>query len=162
MSQVKLKNNAQNDVKSALKKENRPAQTVTIPVEQIKYANLLLYGAWSGIAMLAMSFIAYMLGLTKPFVEPSKMPDYWGMKVTDYVAQTGAPTGWQWFSMVGHGDYMNMLGIAFLAGLTIVGYTTLLLPAYLRKKDITYASIVGVEILVLVLAASGILAVGGH
>ncbi|SFH43253.1 hypothetical protein SAMN05660649_05184, partial [Desulfotomaculum arcticum] len=39
---------------------------------------------------------------------------------------------------------------------------TLLLPAYIKKKDIPYTAIVVAEILVLSLAASGILKVGGH
>jgi hypothetical protein len=43
-----------------------------------------------------------------------------------------------------------------------VGYLVLLLPAYIRKKDLSYAAIVTVEILVLTLAASGILKVGAH
>jgi hypothetical protein len=38
----------------------------------------------------------------------------------------------------------------------------ILLPAYLSKKDMPYTFIVLTEIVVLVLAASGILAVGGH
>ena len=49
----------------------------------------------------------------------------------------------------------------FLASLTVVGYLVLL-PAYVRRRDVAYAIIAVSEIVVLVLAASGILSVGGH
>jgi len=63
--------------------------------------------------------------------------------------------------MLGYGDYLNYIGLALLGTLTIAGYL-ILLPAYLKKKDMAYTAIVIIEVLVLSLAASGILKVGGH
>ncbi|KJS12594.1 MAG: membrane protein [Peptococcaceae bacterium BRH_c8a] len=123
---------------------------------------MLLYCSWAGIGMLAVTFLIYMSGFFSPFIPASEMPMYWGMSAHEFLVETGAPIGWGWLGMLGYGDFVNLLGIAFLALLTIVGYLVLLLPAYLRKKDIAYASIVVVEILVLTLAASGVLAVGAH
>lgn len=146
-------------------REIAPAPKATAKVEvapeQLKYANLLLYGSWAGIAILAVTFTLYMTGLMSAYVPASQMPQYWGMKASEYLLATGAPHGWGWFSMIGYGDYLNLIGIAFLGLLTIAGFL-ILLPAYLAKKDRVYATIVAVEILVLSLAASGILKVGGH
>ena len=57
------------------------------------------------------------------------------------------------------GDYLNFVGIAMLAGLTIVCYIAIM-PALKRKKDMPYLIIAILEVAVLVLAASGILKAG--
>jgi hypothetical protein len=56
---------------------------------------------------------------------------------------------------------MNFVGIAILAGLTIACYLAII-PTLMRKKDTAYLVIAVVEVLVLTLAASGILKGGGH
>jgi hypothetical protein len=81
--------------------------------------------------------------------------------VHDFNHDLHAPTGWEWISYVGKGDYLNFVGVAILAGLTIVCYAAII-PALLRKKDTPYLLIAVAEVLVLVLAASGILKGGGH
>ncbi len=45
--------------------------------------------------------------------------------------------------------------------MTIVGFLTLI-PAYIRKKDWPFLVIVILEVLALMLAASGVLGTGGH
>ena len=141
--------------------EKKDLHKIEVPLEQIKYANLLLYGAWSGIAILTTTFFLYMSGFLKAFIHPSLMPQYWGMKVGDYLHAADVPTGWAWVSMTGYGDFINFIGIALLGLLTIGGYL-ILLPAYLKKKDMIYTGIVITEIVVLSVAASGILGVSGH
>jgi hypothetical protein len=56
---------------------------------------------------------------------------------------------------------LNFLPIAFLSLLTIICYVSIL-PGLLRKKDTAYVVLVIIEIVVLVVAASGILGSGGH
>ncbi|MFZ5642979.1 MAG: DUF1634 domain-containing protein [Bacillota bacterium] len=134
---------------------------VDVPPEQVKYANLLLYGSWAGIVVLAISFAIYMLGLMPTYIEPSQMQQYWGMKASDYLEAAKVPHGWGWLAMVKFGDFLPLLGIAWLGILTVLGYF-ILLPAYLAKKDRIYTAIVILEIVVLTLAASGIFGTGGH
>ncbi|MHB8917895.1 MAG: DUF1634 domain-containing protein [Desulfocucumaceae bacterium] len=141
-------------------KKSQPARLQVAP-EQIKYANLLLYGSWAGIVTLAITFILYLSGIVPSYVDPSQMQLYWGMKSSAYLEAVKAPHGWGWLGMIKYGDFMTLLGIAWLGGLTVLGYL-ILLPAYLRKKDNIYSAIVITEIVVLVLAASGLLGTGGH
>ena len=129
--------------------------------EQIAYANILNIGMWFGLAVLTFSFIVYMSGIFPPFIPIEELPKYWGMKAKDYIHALNAPTGWGWASMIGKGDYMNFVGIAMLAGLTILCYLSIL-PIFIRKKDTPYIIIAILEVAVLALAASGILRVGGH
>ncbi|MBI5663556.1 MAG: hypothetical protein HZC49_00495 [Nitrospirae bacterium] len=129
--------------------------------EQIAYANILNIGMWFGLAVLTFTFIIYVSGIFQSFVPIEELPNYWGMKAKDYIHVLNAPTGWGWVAMAGKGDYMNFVGIAMLAGLTIVCYLAIL-PILLRKKDTPYVIIAILEVAVLALAASGILKVGGH
>jgi len=129
--------------------------------EQLIYANILNIGMWFGLIVLTVSFIIYVCRILPSFIPIEELPKYWGMKAKDYIHILNAPTKWGWLTMVGKGDYLNFIGIAILAGLSIVCYLCIL-PSLIRKKDIPYIIIVVLEIIVLLLAASGILTVGGH
>jgi hypothetical protein len=59
----------------------------------------------------------------------------------------------------GEGDFLNFVGIAILGGITIICYLAIV-PSLLRKRDFAYLAMALVEVLVLSLAASGLLVVG--
>ncbi|MBI5676322.1 MAG: hypothetical protein HZC48_10955 [Nitrospirae bacterium] len=137
--------------------------------EQIIYANILNKGMWFGLALLVITFIIYMSGMLPshvPIEELSKTPPgsevpYWGMRAHEFNIAFNIPTGWGWTALAGKGDYLNFVGIAILAGLTILCYLAIL-PILIKKKDTPYVIIAILEVAVLALAASGILKVGGH
>ncbi len=129
--------------------------------EQIAYANVLNIGMWFGLFLLIITFIVYISGVIPSFVPISDLPKYWSMRVHDYNLALHAPTGWGWATLVGNGDYLNFVGIAILSGLTILCYLVIL-PILIRKKDTPYIVIAIIEVLVLSLAASGLLKAGGH
>ena len=129
--------------------------------EQMAYAGVLNIGMWLGLAILVITFFIYISGVLPSYVPIDDLPKYWTMRVHDYNVALNAPTGWNWTSLVGKGDYLNFVGIAMLSGLTILCYMVIL-PILFRKKDTAYAIIAIAEVLVLSLAASGILKVGGH
>jgi hypothetical protein len=81
--------------------------------------------------------------------------------VYEYLEQSGIQAGWAWFGNLQFGDMLNFLPIAFLSLLTIVCYIAIL-PGLIRKKDTAYVVIAVLEIIVLTVAASGILGTGGH
>ncbi|MEK7226320.1 MAG: hypothetical protein AAB221_11615 [Bacteroidota bacterium] len=129
--------------------------------EQIIYANILNYGMWGGLLALVVTFVVYLSGLLQSFIPIEELPKYWSMNVKDYLHASHAPTGWGWLALAGKGDYLNFIGIAFLAGLTTFCYLAIL-PILIKKKDIPFIVIAIIEVAVLVLAASGILKTGGH
>jgi hypothetical protein len=116
---------------------------------------------WFGLALLIITFFVYLSGLLPSYVPIDDLPKYWTMRVHDFNIALNAPTGWGWTSLVGKGDYLNFVGIAILSGLTILCYLVIL-PILARKKDKAYVVIAIAEVLVLSLAASGLLKVGGH
>lgn len=129
--------------------------------EQLAYAKILSTGMWFGLALLVLTFFVYISGALPTYVPIDDLPKYWSMRVHDFNATLHAPTGWGWTALVEKGDYMNFIPIAMLAGLTILCYLAIL-PILARKKDIPYLVIAIIEVVVLALAASGLLKVGGH
>ena len=129
--------------------------------EQLAYAGVLNVGMWLGLLILVITFFIYLSGVLPSFVPIGDLSKYWGMRVHDFNHELHAPTGWGWAAMIGKGDYLNFIGIAILSGLTILCYIVIL-PILIRKKQTAYAVIAILEVLVLALAASGIMKVGGH
>jgi len=134
---------------------------VKVPKEQQIYAEILFYGAWGGIAIMCITFIIYLSGIMKPYVPIDTVQNLWHLPSKEFIKILNIPEGWGWVHLLGKGDFLNFLGIALLGLLTIVAYLTLVF-AYFKKGDKIYATIAVVEILVLLLAASGILGSGGH
>lgn len=132
-----------------------------IAEEQLAYANLLDAGMKLGLMVLVVTFAIYAAGALVPQVPLTDLPRYWSLPVKEYLAATGAPTGWGWMALLQRGDYLNFIGIALLASVTIACYLAIL-PIFVRRRDRAYALLAAAEVLVLVVAASGVLGAGGH
>lgn len=129
--------------------------------EQVTYANLLFYGCWGGLAMMAATYLLYVTGILTPHVPLEKVPLLWSQPVGTYLELGNVPHGWGWTALLGKGDFLNFLGIVLLAGMTIVCYIPLI-PVYMKRKEFVFAGLAVAEILVLLFAASGIVDGGGH
>ncbi len=137
------------------------AETGVPAEEQLAYARLLDIGMRLGLVVLLLTFAAYILGAVEPHVPVADLPRYWSLPVAKYLAATGADPGWGWIRLVDRADYLNFVGITFLSGITILCYLAVA-TMFVQKKDTAYAWLSGLEVLVLALAASGLLAAGGH
>jgi hypothetical protein len=82
-------------------------------------------------------------------------------KAGDHHAQQHVLSGWAWFTLLGYADFLNFLPVAILAGITILCYGVII-PGLFARGDLAMGIMAIVEIAILVLAASGILRVGGH
>ncbi len=137
------------------------AEQLKASPEQMRYASLLYYGAWIGLFLLLITYLVYVLGFLTPHAEIQMVVNNWDKGLHDYMQITNKPGGWGWTSLVGYGDFLNYIGLAILAAITIPCYFTLL-PGYLKRKNMKLFYICVAEIVVLTLAASGILGSGGH
>jgi hypothetical protein len=129
--------------------------------EQLLYSKILNTGMLIGLAGLAITFILYASGIMEPLIPLEKVQTYWVLSVHEYLELSGMQAGWAWFGNLQFGDMLNFLPIAFLSLLTIVCYIAII-PGLIRKKDTAYVVIAVLEIIVLAVAASGILGTGGH
>lgn len=134
--------------------------------EQALYASILEIGVFVGLGVLFVTFTLYVTGVLSPSVPLHELPNYWGLSVHEFLATTNAQflhhehviTGWSWLSVLGKGDYLNFVGIALLAGITIVCFLGII-PTLVKKHDWIYMTMATLEVLVLTLAASGILSI---
>ena len=129
--------------------------------EQVAYANLLFIGAWVGILIMIITYLLYIGGILSPHVDLALITQNWNKGVDEYLEITHSPHGWGWLSLLIKGDFLNFIGIVLLAVLTIICYL-FLIAGYKKRKDWAYFFIALMEVVVLALAASGILGTGGH
>lgn len=129
--------------------------------EQILYAKLLEIGMYVGLLILFITFGLYTLGVMDPYIPLDKISEYWHMNVNDYLHHANIKAGWAWIGMLKYGDFVNFLGIAILAGVTILCYAAII-PTLLKSDDKVYAALALLEVIILTVAASGILGAGGH
>ena len=129
--------------------------------EQTAYADLLFYGCWLGLGIMILTYSLYISGTMTPHVPLETMPQVWSDPVSTYLEKANIPTGWGWTSLLGNGDFLNFIGIVLLAGLSIICYLKTI-PAFFRKGDKVMGFIAVAEVLVLLLAASGIVGGGAH
>lgn len=128
--------------------------------EQLRYARWLDIFTRIGLLVLVLSFAVYVLGLAPPMVAPEKLPALWTQPVAQYLAATGAPTGWQWVRALAQGDMAALLGIVLLVGCSMACLLAVL-PFYWRRRDRAFVALVLAELATMALAASGVLG-GGH
>ncbi len=135
--------------------------------EQLLYANILQVGMYIGLTLLLVTFALYASGIVAPAVPVERLPEYWTLDVHEYLEATNRDhlhhehpiSGWSWLQVLDKGDYLNFIGIALLSGVTIVCFLGIV-PTLIRKQDRAYVVMALLEVVILTLAASGILAVG--
>jgi hypothetical protein len=128
--------------------------------EQRAYAAVLTVALVLSLGALVVTFGVYATGLAAPHVPVEKLPCCWNLCARDYMAATGAHGGWFWVHELAEGDYMNYAGMVLLAAASGACYLRVL-PIFLSKRDWVFAGIVVAELVIMVLAASGVVG-GGH
>jgi hypothetical protein len=137
-----------------------PGDLAVQPPEQMRYATWLDWGTRVGLVVLLLSFAAYVLGLAQSHVPVSRLPELWIHPVGRFLELTGSPTGWGWLALVHRGDIAGLLGIAILAGSSVLCLLALV-PLYWSRGDKAFAAICLAEVAVVLVAASGWIS-GGH
>ena len=130
-----------------------------ISIEQRRYATLLSWGARSGLALLAVSFLAYVFGWMPAHVPLDQLPGVWTLPVGEYLKQTQTPTGWAWLTLTSYGDFASLIGIAWLTGCSLICLLAVI-PIYARRRDNMFVAICVIALAVQLLAASGMLSAG--
>ena len=108
--------------------------------------------------MLVAGFLAYVTGVVEERVVVDQLPALWGLSLPEYLRATQTPTGWGWIAHLHKGEFAGLLGIGVLAGCSVVCLAAIA-PIYARRGDRIYAAICILEVIVVLLAASGILTV---
>ena len=121
------------------------------------YARWLDCATKTGFSISLAAFLVYVTGLVPAFVPPSELPRYWMLPVDRFVAATGAPQQWAWLHFLRYSDVLNVGAVALLALVTPACYARLL-PKLLAQRDWLQLALACAQVLVLLVAASGLLA----
>lgn len=120
-----------------------------------------LYARWLdalariAFAVSAATLLVYLSGALAPQVPLAELPGLWHLPLAQYLERSAAPTGWSWIGLVGYGDYLNLVAIAFFAAITLLCYLRLL-PALLQPGMRLQAALAAIQVLVLLAAMSGL------
>ncbi len=136
-----------------------PNTKIETPPEALIYAKILKYGTFIGIGAMILTFLIYIFGIMPPYVPMNKLPKLWGFTAHEFLEHINLKSGWDWLHYLNYGDLLNYLGIVFLAALTIIAYVAII-PLLFSSKAQVVSIIAIVEVLILILAASGILQAG--
>jgi hypothetical protein len=140
---------------------NKQNASIEATPEQVLYAKVLDKGMFIGLIILFITFAIYAFGIMKPYIPLDQVSGLWTTNVGDYLHNANIKPGWAWLGMLQYGDFLNFIGIAVLAGVTIFCYIAII-PTLIRSKDTIFVIIAVLEVIVLSVAASGILGAGGH
>jgi hypothetical protein len=139
--------------------QDEPDLSVEPTAEQVFYARVLAIGMYVGLACLLATFAVYVSGVMENYIPLDNLPRHWQKNVHEYLHDANIEPGWGWVKMVGYGDFLNFIGIAILAGVTVICYIAIV-PMLMRKRDFIYAILAILEVLVLLGAASGLISAG--
>ena len=140
---------------------NEPQMSVKAGPEQLLYASILEKGMYFGLALLLITYLVYVTGIMTPYIPLQEVSSYWTLNVGDYLHKANIHAGWAWLGMLKYGDFLNFVGVAFLAGVSIICFLAIV-PLLYKNGDKIYAALAILEVVILCVAASGILGAGGH
>lgn len=127
--------------------------------DQQLYARWLDWGTRLSLALLVAAFLAYAFGLAPAALPLDELPGLWALPLERYLALSGAPVGWGWLAMLDRGEYQNLAAVALLCLVTVACYLRVI-PALLARGDRLQAGLAIAQVVVLIVAASGLLAGG--
>jgi hypothetical protein len=139
--------------------DREPQPSLEPTPEQVRYAGVLEKGTRLGLLCLFVSFPLYIFGIMEPLTPIERVRECWSLQAYEFHTQTRGESGVGWLQMLGSSDYLNFVGIVILASVTAASYLAIL-PLMLGRGDKIYAVLVMLQVVVLVLAASGLLAAG--
>ena len=125
-----------------------------------RYGLWLAWGTRLGLGLLALGFIAYATGAVDAHVPIERLPELWTRPAAEVLREIGLRPGWGWAELLHRSDMLVVAGIGILASCSIPCLAAVI-PVFARRGESILIAICALQIAVLVLAASGLLA-GGH
>ena len=125
---------------------------------QRRYARFLLLTTRLGAALLVASFVAYAAGWVAPYVPIERLPSLWTLPAADFLREAHIRPGWNgWAALILHGDMLVLGAIALLITSSILCLAAAM-PLFWKRGEKLLVVLCALQIAVLALAASGVLA----
>lgn len=131
--------------------------TNQIEPAQLSYATLLVWLVRANLVAMSVFFLLYATGWVPAAIPIAEVPMYWTMSASTYASTVGVSTGWAWIHSLGDSGVLAFVGtVLFPVTTTIAALAAAVLFA--RDRVAVYSLIALAETVVLVIAATGIIA----
>ncbi len=130
---------------------------------QLVYAKTLDYVAHSIIVVMAIGYFLYLTQLLPLSVPIETIAGNWHLSAAKLQAKLNLSCGWDCFTApagIIHGDILSYISVIFLSLSTLICLASAV-AAFISEKKYLYSTIAILQVLVLLVAASGIMS-GGH
>ena len=124
------------------------------------FADGMDWGMRIGLAGLVLAYGLYLAGILPPHVPIEQVVAHWHLSALQFAEACGLYHGWSWIMAFREGDYLSLILIAFLASVTL-GCMVRLIPFLIRERDWPMLIITLGQAALLLLAASGLVSLGG-
>jgi hypothetical protein len=108
-----------------------------------------------GFVLMAGSFALYVSGILPAQTPAKEVISNWHLDVDSYAEETGVSRGWAFLRDIGVGDNLAFGSLVFMAVAVIV-CLAVMIPVFMRGRARLFAVIATLQMIVLILAASGI------
>lgn len=132
--------------------------------QRMAYARVLNWGTSVGLAGLFITFVLYAVQFVPPAIPLDEVSTHWGKPLDEFHRDTriherfGRGHIFSWLEHLHLGDFLVCLPIVLLACITMFCYA-MILPYYIRQRSRLLLAIALAQLLVLVLAVAGVVAV---
>jgi hypothetical protein len=129
---------------------------------QLVYARTLDYVAHSVIILMAVGYFLYLTELLPLSVPIETIAGNWHLSAAHLQAKLNLPCGWGCFTSPAgllHGDIFSYISVIFLSLATLICLASAV-AVFISEKKHLYSAIATLQVLVLLVAASGIMTGG--
>jgi hypothetical protein len=129
---------------------------------QLVYARTLDYVAHSVIILMAVGYFLYLTELLPLSVPIETIAGNWHLSAGHLQAKLNLPCGWGCFTSptgILHGDIFSYISVIFLSLATLICLASAV-AVFISEKKHLYSAIAALQVLVLLVAASGIMSGG--
>ena len=120
-----------------------------------RFAGTMQFLSLTGIVLLVTTFGVYVSGVAPSQTSPARTAELWHLDVGSFNEAVGRPTGWSWIRDFFQGENLAFASLVFIAVCTIIALF-FTLPPYLHEGNKRYAAIIITQIVILVVASSGV------
>jgi len=132
------------------KEENRYASE-----NQLILSRLYSSAALIGLVLVTIIFALYVLGVVESRVPAREVASYWHLDAEGYAEETGIIPGWTFIHTLKYGENLSFGSLVFMA-LTVILCLSVMVVIFLRTRKFSFAVIVLLQIIVFVIAATGV------
>ncbi|MFP4483991.1 MAG: hypothetical protein ACLFO1_03980 [Spirochaetaceae bacterium] len=123
-----------------------------------RYAGILQWFVILAFTLLLASFVLLTTGVLPAVVPAERVVELWTLSAREYARETAFPTDWAWVRHLTNSDVLNLVSLALIGAATPICFIALAVM-YLLRRDHAYAAMAFLVVIVLVIAASGLVGV---